>query len=172
MQGLCPWSVSHEPSADLQLFYSCLMRVTYIGGHEVSKTGKSHPQVGIILASNFGPDCYLPMLTNQSPPLHIHFDQYESFQVLSGRVGTTRGWEAADHIVEPKDGVVKIGLYEPHTFWPVAEETQNTTMILWPHPNAVPEPMDAVFFKHILFYLSDVFEGKAKLNPLQVMLMQ
>ena len=45
-------------------------------------------------------------------------------------------------------------------------------MILWPHPNAVPEPMDAIFFKHLLFYLSDVFEGKAKLNPLQVMLMQ
>jgi hypothetical protein len=57
-------------------------------------------------------------------------------------------------------------------FWPHPDAKEDTVMYLWAHPDGVQDPMDVLFFKTLLGYLSDVNEGKASLNLLQLMLMQ
>lgn len=67
------------------------MRTTYLGAAQ--RQGKSHPQ---------------------SPPLHLHFDQSESFYVRQGKVGTTSGWDAHDEAWTQERGVHEIVPWEPH----------------------------------------------------------
>lgn len=45
-------------------------------------------------------------------------------------------------------------------------------MYMWAHPEAVPDPMDRLFFQTILGYLSDVHEKKASLSMVQVLVNQ
>ncbi|KKK26318.1 hypothetical protein ARAM_001572 [Aspergillus rambellii] len=99
-----------------------LMRATYVGGHDATKLGKAHPQ---------------------TPPLHIHFHQAESFIVESGAIGTTTTYDVIDTIhtttraypqkpprpgLSPPlpsrtaNGVTVIPPYTPHTFWPVSPD--------------------------------------------------
>ncbi|KAL4762790.1 uncharacterized protein BDW70DRAFT_158398 [Aspergillus foveolatus] len=98
------------------------MRATYVGGHELTKQGKDHPQ---------------------APPLHLHFAQFESFIVERGAVGTSTTYEVLDtvHTVSANypqaggrpalspavpsrtaDGVTEIPSWKPHKFWPVAPD--------------------------------------------------
>ncbi|KAI9739841.1 MAG: hypothetical protein M1818_004897 [Claussenomyces sp. TS43310] len=130
---------------------SVLMRCTYKHDHHLCRKGKGHPQ---------------------SPPLHLHFNQSESFTVLSGSVGTTHTWSATDHIWTPADGIVTIEPWKPHTFWADGNATEDTTILLWAHPDGTEDDMDRAFFHNILFYVSDLHEGKAKMDPFQLMLMQ
>jgi hypothetical protein len=57
-------------------------------------------------------------------------------------------------------------------FWPDPEAKEDSVVYLWAHPDGVQDPMDTLFFATLLGYLSDVAEGKVRLNLLQVMLMQ
>ncbi|KAH7090492.1 hypothetical protein FB567DRAFT_292954 [Paraphoma chrysanthemicola] len=136
-----------DPPPDLQA--TVLMRATYTGSAQ--RQGKSHPQ---------------------SPPLHLHFDQAESFFVTQGKLGTTSGWDAKDSTWTKEDGVFEIKTWEPHRFWPHPNAQEDTTFYVWAHPDKVAEPMDRLFFENLLRYLSDVTEKKAKLSLIQVMLMQ
>jgi hypothetical protein len=45
-------------------------------------------------------------------------------------------------------------------------------MYMWAHPDAVPDPMDRLFFQCLLGYLSDVYEKKESMSVLQVMVNQ
>ncbi|KAF1851690.1 uncharacterized protein K460DRAFT_39443 [Cucurbitaria berberidis CBS 394.84] len=125
------------------------MRATYTGASQ--KLGKSHPQ---------------------SPPLHLHFDQFESFYVGAGKVGTTDGWAAEDRVWTREDAPLDIKPWEPHRFWPCPDAEEDSVLYLWAHPTGTPEPMDRMFFDNLLRYLSDVTEKKASLSLLQVMVMQ
>ncbi|RDW58564.1 uncharacterized protein DSM5745_11255 [Aspergillus mulundensis] len=129
------------------------MRATYVGGHELTKRGKDHPQ---------------------APPLHLHFAQSESFIVEAGAVGTTTTYDVLDTIhtvgrshlqgvarpgLSPPvpsqtDGVTEIPPWLPHKFWPVAPDhpfwstdegrdyeaslpngrASDTTLLIWGHP--------------------------------------
>ncbi|KAL3466927.1 hypothetical protein BJX64DRAFT_274272 [Aspergillus heterothallicus] len=105
-----------QPPAELDA--SVLLRATYRGGHEATKLGKQHPQ---------------------SPPLHIHFYQFESFLVEQGALGTTTTYEMVDTVHTTTGnhtnwlsrrvntslprrnihGVTVIPPWTPHNFWPV-----------------------------------------------------
>jgi hypothetical protein len=125
------------------------MRTTYLSPSQ--SLGKSHPQ---------------------SPPLHLHFAQKESFYVKRGIVGTTDGWSATDNKWAGESDIVELGTYTPHRFWPHPDAQEDTVLYLWAHPDGVEEPMDQLFFENLLRYLSDVVEGKRGLSLVQVMLMQ
>ena len=108
----------------------------------------------------------------QSPPLHIHFDQSETFQVLSGKVGTTQTYDAVDRIWTAADAPQEVTPWTPHNFWPCADAEEDTTILVWAHPENVPEPMDWLFFQNLLWLISDISEGKRRLDPFQIMLLQ
>jgi hypothetical protein len=98
--------------------------------------------------------------------------QSETSQILAGRVGTTNGYSLTDTIWTPADPPHEIPPWQPHTFWPVPDSTEDAVLLVWAHPSNPPEAMDRVFFTNILRYVSDVHEKKAELDVLQVMLMQ
>jgi hypothetical protein len=98
--------------------------------------------------------------------------QSETFQILAGRVGTTLGYPLTDTIWTPTDPPHKIPPWQPHSFWPVPDSTEDAVLLVWAHPSNPPEAMDRVFFTNILRYVSDVHEKKVGLDVLQVMLMQ
>ncbi|KAK5467854.1 hypothetical protein LTS15_000827 [Exophiala xenobiotica] len=120
--------------------------------------------------------------SQQSPPLHIHFQQSETFSVVRGSIGTTTTYSAIDTIHTPHDTTTtgaatkphEIAPWVPHSFWPDPNASQDTTILVWAHPNPddMDEKMDRLFFQNLLMYVSDVAEGKEKLSLLQVMLTQ
>ncbi|KAL6249010.1 hypothetical protein RBB50_004073 [Rhinocladiella similis] len=136
---------------------SVLMRATYKHDHPMCKLGRGH---------------------SQSPPLHIHFRQYESFSVLSGSVGTTSTYTTIDTVHTPSTtgeaSPHTMPPWTPHTFWPDPDAREDTTILLWAHPNPddMEDKMDRLFFQNLLMYVSDVAEGKERLSILQVMLVQ
>ncbi|EXJ56785.1 hypothetical protein A1O7_07129 [Cladophialophora yegresii CBS 114405] len=121
-----------------------------------------------------------PPLTacSQSPPLHLHFQQAESFIVLSGEVGTTTTYSLIDTIHTPQNtppsNPYHIAPWMPHRFWPSPAATEDTVMLVWAHPNpeGLADKMDRLFFQTLLMYVSDVREGKAALSLWQVMVVQ
>jgi hypothetical protein len=125
------------------------MRTTYVAPSHT--LGKSHPQ---------------------SPPLHLHFSQKESFYVKRGVVGTTEGWSARDCKWEGESEIAEIDTYVPHRFWPHPDAQEDTVVYLWAHPDGVENPMDAAFFENLLRYLSDVTEKRKGLSLVQILLMQ
>lgn len=149
---------------------SVLMHARYVATHPEVKLGKKY---------------------GQTPPLHLHFSQAESFIVLQGRIGTTTGWECRDRVWTSSNGVQTIEQWKVHSFWPVppdeypdsAEEGKEDCRILvWAHPKLpgmdnvsdgmFPPSMDHLFFHSILGYISDTHEGKKKLDIGLIMLMQ
>jgi hypothetical protein len=72
---------------------SVLMRTTYLGATQ--SKGKAHPQ---------------------SPPLHLHFNQAESFYVKSGSVGTTDGWGAKDMVWVGESEIREVEAWVPHRY--------------------------------------------------------
>ncbi|KAK4938608.1 hypothetical protein LTR10_020959 [Elasticomyces elasticus] len=133
-----------------------LMRATYKHDHPLSKKAKKHPQ---------------------SPPLHLHFQQAETFAVLQGSVGITSTWSATDTFHTPKNtGESKphvIETWVPHAFFPDPNATEDTVIIAWAHPDDKEDNMmDRLFFQTLLSYVSDCSEGKEKMSILQVMLTQ
>ncbi|KAK6379688.1 hypothetical protein LTS17_005760 [Exophiala oligosperma] len=62
--------------------------------------------------------------------------------------------------------------WTPHTFWPDPNPQEDTTILLWAHPNPndMDDKMDRLFFQNLLMYVSDVAEGKERSSILQVML--
>ncbi|KAF2451164.1 hypothetical protein P171DRAFT_467812 [Karstenula rhodostoma CBS 690.94] len=49
---------------------------------------------------------------------------------------------------------------------------EDTSFYMWAHPEAVPEPMDRLFFQSLLGFLSDVHEKKESMSILQIMVNQ
>lgn len=104
--------------------------------------------------------------------------QAESFAVLSGSVGTTSTYQAIDTIHTPEDTNEahphEIEPWVPHRFWPDPNAKEDTTILLWAHPDPddFDERMDRLFFQNILIYISDVAEKKESLSVLQIMAMQ
>ncbi|KAL4907072.1 hypothetical protein BDW74DRAFT_150181 [Aspergillus multicolor] len=155
-----------QPAPELDA--SFLFRATYVGGHELIKRGKDHPQ---------------------APPLHVHFLQSESFIVEAGAVGTTSTYDALDTIhtvaeahlqgvarpgLSPPvpsraaDGVTEIPPWLPHNFWPVAPDhpfwstdqgreceaslpkgrASDTTVMIWGHPKIGTGPPTGTLTSH------------------------
>ncbi|KAH7122371.1 hypothetical protein B0J11DRAFT_336946 [Dendryphion nanum] len=127
------------------------MRARYLSQSPLLKLGKKHPQ---------------------SPPLHLHFDQSETFLVASGRIGTTTSYSTIDRIWTPENAPHEIPPWEPHNFWPVPDSEEDCVIYVWAHPESVAEPMDWLFFRNLLWLVSDMTEGKRKMDPLQIMLLQ
>jgi hypothetical protein len=120
------------------------MQGTYKHDHPLSNKGKGHPQVRYSA-------CAPPLSLSSTPPL------------------------------PPPSSLAKYSLkspphenppWQPHSFWPVPDSTEDAVLLVWAHPSNPPEAMDRVFFTNILRYVSDVHEKKVGLDVLQVMLMQ
>jgi hypothetical protein len=92
--------------------------------------------------------------------------------VLSGKVGTTQTYDAVDRIWTAADAPQEVTPWTPHNFWPCADAEEDTTLLVWAHPENVPEPMDWLFFQNLLWLISDISEGKRRLDPFQIMLLQ
>jgi hypothetical protein len=71
------------------------MRCTYVSPTEnpLNAKGRAHPQ---------------------SPPLHLHFDQSESFLVAQGEVCTTEGYDVEERTWTPEDGVRLVEPWVPY----------------------------------------------------------
>jgi hypothetical protein len=108
----------------------------------------------------------------QVPPLHLHFEQSETSQVLAGRVGTTNGYSLTDTIWTPADPPHEIPPWQPHSFWPVTDNTEDSVILVWAHPSGTPDAMDRLFFTNLLRYISDVHERKLSMDVLQLMMTQ
>ncbi|KAF2741169.1 hypothetical protein EJ04DRAFT_548110 [Polyplosphaeria fusca] len=124
-----------------------LMRASYTQ----NPLGKSHPQ---------------------SPPLHLHFDQSETFLVTQGLLGTTTTYDAVDNSWTSENTPYEFPPWMPHRFWPHPEAKEDTVMYVWAHPDGVEEPMDWLFFSNLLRYISDVAEKKRVMDPFYVMTAQ
>ncbi|KAK4496089.1 hypothetical protein PRZ48_012068 [Zasmidium cellare] len=118
--------------------------------HSLTALGKKHPVV---------------------PPLHVHFDQAESFKVIQGKWGVTTGWDQKDTIITPEMPTFVVPPMLPHTPWPVACD-EDTVLFAWGHPTGTPKPLSTDFFRQIFFYTQDLFETKKSPDLLQLMLMQ
>jgi hypothetical protein len=98
--------------------------------------------------------------------------------VLSGEVGTSTTWDDVDTIHTPQNTGVSnphhIPPWIPHRFWPSPNATEDTTILVWAHPNPkdMDDKMDRYFFTCLLRYISDVSEKKEQLSLLKVMLIQ
>lgn len=77
-----------------------------------------------------------------------------------------------DRVVTPADGTHVLQTWTPHSFFPIPDVEEDTVMMIWAHPDGIPEAMDVIFFRNILLYLSDMSENKASFDPFQIMLMQ
>lgn len=104
--------------------------------------------------------------------------QSESLIVLSGRVGTTTSYDLVDTIHTPETATeanpYEITPMTPHTFWPDATATEDTTVLIKAHPSldGMDERMDRLFFQSLLNYISDVAEKKESFDVLQIMVLQ
>ena len=92
--------------------------------------------------------------------------------MLSGKVGTTQTYDVVDRIWTAANAPHEITPWTPHNFWPCADTEEDTTFLVWAHPENVPEPMDWLFFQNLLRLISDISEGKRRPNPFQIMLSQ
>ncbi|KIW83376.1 hypothetical protein Z517_02621 [Fonsecaea pedrosoi CBS 271.37] len=116
---------------------SVLMRATYKHDHPLCRKGKAYPQ---------------------APPLHLHFQQSESLAVLSGELGTTTTYSRIDTIHTPQTTPPArphhIAPYMPHQIWPSPSAKEDTTMLIWAHPNPkdMDDKMDRLFFQTLLLY--------------------
>ena len=153
-----------EPPSNLNA--TVLMRATYRNTHPLTKLGKNHPQ---------------------APPYHLHFSQSESFVVLSGRIGTTLGFECKDHIWTRANTIDtgkahEIKPWVPHTFWPVPPQhpastpgedkasQEDAVLLVWAHPQVSGNlvdggaDMDYIFFRALIMMASDMYDGKLAKN--------
>lgn len=149
------------------------MRATYKHDHPLCKRGEGHPQVDRWFTLSFLQKLR-PLTTNeiQRPPLHLHFNQSETFQVLQGQIATVEGFSVTNRVHTREDGPREIKPWVPHSFNPVPESPEDTIVLVWAHPEDVDEMMDRVFFTNLLRYVSDVHEKKTSMNLFQIMLLQ
>ncbi|KAF4556983.1 Hypothetical protein D9617_1g088650 [Elsinoe fawcettii] len=130
---------------------STLLRARYKAGHPENMKGKA---------------------AEHAPPLHLHMMQTETFIVLSGKLGLTHGYDLKDTIVTASDEPFVVEPWTPHRPWPVPDCQEDTVLLMIATPENVPNPLSGVFFRDIFLYTEDCRAGKAKLDLLQILLMQ
>jgi hypothetical protein len=127
------------------------MRVRFPAGHHLLAMGKKNPQV---------------------PPLHLHFDQVETFKVLQGAYGFTTGYDLQDTILTPSSPPFHVPPMLPHYPWPVPGQTgqgEDTVVLLAVHPKATAQPLGDEFFLELFTHISDAYEQKKSPNLLLLM---
>lgn len=66
--------------------------------------------------------------------------------------------------------------WRPHTFWSTAVKgegtDEETVLLVWAHPDGAQDEMDSAFFRNLVLYGSDIHEGKASMDMLQLLLLQ
>nr|POF00960.1 hypothetical protein CFP56_20908 [Quercus suber] len=129
---------------------SCLLRVTIKGGHPLNTAAnnKQHPQV---------------------PPLHLHFSQTETFQILKGKFGVEAGWDRRNHILTPESGPFDIPPWVPHMPYPVPGH-DDTVVLLWAHPQIKDDALDAIFFERLFLLLDKRYRQGTQPDALQMLL--
>ncbi|SMR61156.1 unnamed protein product [Zymoseptoria tritici ST99CH_1E4] len=128
-----------------------LMRARFPAGHPLLKMGKDYPQ---------------------APPLHLHFDQTESFKVLQGAYGFTTGYDLKDHVITADSPPIHVRPMMPHRPCPVAGQTgrgEDTVVLLWVHPTSTDQPLGSTFFTELFQVTSDAYEQK-KTPPIMLLL--
>lgn len=131
---------------------SCLIRTTFKGPHPLRtiSNAKQHPL---------------------TPPMHLHFDQTETFQILQGRFGITLGWDAEEHILTPEDGPFDVPPWAPHFPWPLGGN-EDVIGLMWAHPKKSEDALDGMFFEQ-LFRSSDESRRQGKpVDMLQMIVLQ
>lgn len=129
------------------------MRFTYKAGNPTLKLGKKHPLV---------------------PPLHLHWSQIESFQVVQGSFGVTYGYDLKDIILTPSNTPFDIERWVPHTVWPdpaTATSSEDAVALLWAHPDC-ENSIDHVFFESLFRYLDECHREKKNPNLFQMVVTQ
>jgi hypothetical protein len=127
------------------------MRVRLPANHHLLELGKKNPQV---------------------PPLHLHFDQIETFKILQGAYGVTTGYDLKDTILTPDSPPFHITPMMPHFPWPVPGKTGNgedTIILLVVHPKATEQPLGVDFFFDLFQHISDAYEQKKMPDLLKLM---
>lgn len=144
-----------EPS--LQNHCSLLLRATY-------KTS-SHPL--------FHPSASPSKTYPQIPPLHLHFNQIETFKILSGRLGCRVGWEQEEVILTKESEALDLGIMVPHQPFPVVCEEEDTVAILAVHPRAAEEEeMGEEFFEGLFGYFDRCWRTGERVDLVRVCVWQ
>ncbi|CAK4031705.1 Hypothetical predicted protein [Lecanosticta acicola] len=134
---------------------STLLRATYKANRPLLRKGKQHPQ---------------------APPLHLHFDQIETFKILQGVLAVTYGYEQQEVILTPENTPFSIEKMVPHAPYPHPQLSgangEDVIAILRAHPSAVPNPLDIIWFEHLFKHLDGCHREKKMPDLFQVLLSQ
>lgn len=104
------------------------------------------------------------------PPLHIHFDQIETFKVLQGQMAVAVGYDQRDIILTPDNTPFDVPPMVPHVPYPCASKGKDTVFIVRAHPGGVGEPLDDSFFEDLFKHLDDCWNDGNKLPNLVKMM--
>lgn len=106
------------------------------------------------------------------PPLHLHFDQTETFKVVQGAYGVTTGYDLKETILTSDSPPFDVLPMMPHRPWSVSGRTgrgEDTVMLLVIHPKPTQQPLESVFFTTLFKHLSDAYEQKKSPDMLMLM---
>ncbi|CAK1365067.1 hypothetical protein CB0940_08689 [Cercospora beticola] len=129
---------------------TALMRITYKGNDPLLKKGRGHPLV---------------------PPLHLHFKQTETFNVIQGEMAIVTGWDEKETILRPDNTPKDVEPMLPHTPYCYGGDV-DTIVLIRAHPAAENDPLGAVFFEHLFRLLDEAHRAKKAPDGIQVMVMQ
>ncbi|KAK4221862.1 hypothetical protein QBC38DRAFT_491180 [Podospora fimiseda] len=90
------------------------------------------------------------------PPLHIHVDQTEYFQVLQGALGAARGNETVRFTKD--DGILVIPKGIRHRFWAdssINETNEDLVFKCWADPYPMQPGFDESFLRNFIGYMRD-----------------
>lgn len=107
--------------------------------------------------------------TAQAPPLHIHFDQTETFKVLQGQMAVAIGYDQREVVLRPDNTPFDVPPMLPHSPYPhmdASKISEDTVVIVRAHPGGVGEPLDDAFFEDLFKHLDECWNDGNKMPNL------
>lgn len=95
------------------------------------------------------------------PPLHIHLQQTEYFEVQQGVLGVVKNGQ--EYKLTADSGTVSIPPGTRHRFWAHASGTKDLVFKCWVHPQDLDHSFDESFLRNFVGYIRDC--QKAKIEP-------
>ncbi|KAK3995688.1 hypothetical protein QBC44DRAFT_233523 [Cladorrhinum sp. PSN332] len=105
------------------------------------------------------------------PPLHIHVDQTEYFQVLQGTLAAVKGNEEVS--ITKDDGVLAIPNGTRHRFWAhssINDTKEDLVFKVWAEPQPMERGFDESFLRNCVGYMRDCAQQGIQPSPFALVL--
>merc|ERR1711939_89 len=102
------------------------------------------------------------------PPLHIHLNQVETFQVVQGVLGVAVN--GAEMALTKDDEPTSVPAGARHTFWCHKTCTEDLVFKVWVTPEDIDYGLDERFLRNFTSYLADCDKSKASPSLFQLLL--